>query len=56
MLPNDFGGEVRTFYRPGGVVCEPTSPVSWLNSDGLGRIDIQRSQIIAAASWMKARK
>ena len=34
MLPNDFGGEVRTFYRPDGVVCELTSPLSRLNSDG----------------------
>jgi len=33
MLPNDFGGEVRTFYRPGGVVCELTSPLGRLNSD-----------------------
>ena len=34
MLPNDFGGEVRTFYRPGGVVCELTSPLGRLNSEG----------------------
>ncbi|MDO9563490.1 MAG: HWE histidine kinase domain-containing protein [Bradyrhizobium sp.] len=33
MLPNDFGGEVRTYYRPGGVVCELTSPLGRLNSD-----------------------
>lgn len=33
MLPNDFGGEVRTFYRPGGVVCELTSPLTRLNSE-----------------------
>lgn len=34
MLPNDFGGEVRTSYLPGGVVCELRSPSSRLNSDG----------------------
>ncbi len=34
MLPNDFGGEVRTSYRPDGVVCELTSPLSRLNSEG----------------------
>ena len=34
MLPNDFGGEVRTHYRPDGVVCELTSPLGRLNSDG----------------------
>ena len=34
MLPNDFGGEVRTFYRPDGVVCELTSPLGRLNSEG----------------------
>ena len=34
MLPNDFGGEVRTSYRPDGVVCELTSPLGRLNSDG----------------------
>jgi two-component sensor histidine kinase len=33
MLPNDFGGEVRTSYRPGGVVCELTSPLGRLNSE-----------------------
>jgi two-component sensor histidine kinase len=27
MLPNDFAGEVRTFYRPDGVVCELVAPV-----------------------------
>ena len=32
MLPNDFGGEVRTSYRPTGVVCELTSPLQRLNS------------------------
>ncbi|HYI31170.1 MAG TPA: HWE histidine kinase domain-containing protein [Bradyrhizobium sp.] len=34
MLPNDFGGQVRTSYRPDGVVCELTSPLGRLNSDG----------------------
>jgi two-component sensor histidine kinase len=34
MLPNDFGGEVRTFYRPGGVMCELTSPLGRLNCEG----------------------
>jgi two-component sensor histidine kinase len=34
MLPNDFGGEVRTFYRPDGVVCELTAPLGRLNSEG----------------------
>ena len=34
MLPSDFGGEVRTFYRPGGVVCELMSPLGRLNSEG----------------------
>jgi len=34
MLPNDFGGTVRTLYRPDGVVCELTSPLGRLNSDG----------------------
>jgi two-component sensor histidine kinase len=34
MLPNDFGGEVQTFYRPDGVVCELTAPLGRLNSEG----------------------
>ena len=34
MLPNDFGGEVRTFYRPSGLVCELTSPLGRLNYEG----------------------
>ncbi|MDO9060818.1 MAG: sensor histidine kinase, partial [Bradyrhizobium sp.] len=33
MLPNDFGGEVRTHYRPDGVVCELRSPLGRLNSE-----------------------
>jgi two-component sensor histidine kinase len=32
MLANDFGGQVQTFYRPGGVVCELVSPLSRLNN------------------------
>jgi two-component sensor histidine kinase len=30
MLGNDFTGKVRTSYRPGGVVCELTAPLSIL--------------------------
>jgi two-component sensor histidine kinase len=30
MLANDFGGQVRTQYRPGGVVCELIAPMSRL--------------------------
>lgn len=33
MLPNDFGGTVRTSYLPGGVVCELTSPLARLNAE-----------------------
>jgi two-component sensor histidine kinase len=32
MLANDFGGQVRTLYRPDGVVCELVSPLSRLNA------------------------
>ena len=31
MLANDFGGQVQTFYRPGGVVCELICPLSNLH-------------------------